>query len=49
MQLGKALVGAVVGCAIGIAVMVAAYFLFEADQAWLAIVVAICAGLGVRA
>lgn len=49
MQLGKALVGAVIGGAIGIALMVAAYFLFAADQAWLAIVVALCAGLGVRA
>ena len=49
MQLGKALVGAVIGGAIGIGLLVAAYFLFRTEHTGLAILVAVCVGLGVRA
>jgi hypothetical protein len=48
MQLGKSLVGALVGGAIGIGVLVALYMLTGWDKAWLAIPVAITTGLGVR-
>ena len=49
MQLGKALVGAVIGSAIGVALLVAAYFLFRTEHTAFAILVAVCVGLGVRA
>jgi hypothetical protein len=49
MQLGKSLVGALVGSAVGVCLVVAIYYLFEFDHAGLSILVAACAGLGVRA
>lgn len=48
MQLGKALVGAIIGAALGIGLLVAVYLAFAIDQVWLAIPVAILTGLGVR-
>jgi hypothetical protein len=48
MQLGKTLVGAIIGAALGIGLMVAANRLFQLDDVWLAIPVAILTGLGVR-
>ena len=49
MQLGKALIGAVVGSAIGIVLILAIYYAIALDHTALAILVAVCAGLGVRA
>jgi hypothetical protein len=49
MQLGKALVGAIIGAAIGIAVLIAVQHYGQTDKTWLAIVVALLTGLGVRA
>jgi hypothetical protein len=49
MQLGKSLVGAIIGAAIGIALLIAVQHFKQLDQTWLAIVVAILVGLGVRA
>ena len=49
MQLGKALVGAIIGAAVGIAVLIAVQHYGGTDKTWLAIVVAILVGLGVRA
>ncbi|HVT29403.1 MAG TPA: hypothetical protein VHE81_15415 [Lacipirellulaceae bacterium] len=48
MQLGKTLVGAIIGAILGIALLVAVYFLFAIDKMWMAIPVAILTGLGVR-
>jgi hypothetical protein len=48
MQLGKALIGAVVGSAIGIGLILAIYYAIALDHTALAILVAVCAGLGVR-
>ena len=48
MQLGKTLVGAIIGGALGISALIAIYFATQIDQAWLAIVVAVLTGLGVR-
>jgi hypothetical protein len=48
MQLGKALVGAILGAAVGIAVLIAVQHYKQLDQTWLAIVVALFVGLGVR-
>ena len=48
MQLGKSLVGAIIGAAVGIAVLVGVHMLTGWDKAWLAILVAILTGLGVR-
>jgi len=49
MQLGKALVGALVGGVIGIGLCIAVYYLTGGwDKAWLAIPVALLTGLGVR-
>jgi hypothetical protein len=48
MQLGKSLIGALLGGAIAIAVLVAIYMLTGWDKAWLAILAAIITGLGVR-
>jgi hypothetical protein len=48
MQLGKTLVGAIIGAALGIGLLLAIYFLFEIDTMWLAIPVAVLTGLGVR-
>ncbi len=49
MQLGRALVGAIVGGALGVAALVGVYFLFGLEHTWFAVVVALLAGLGVRA
>jgi hypothetical protein len=49
MQLGRSLVGAVVGGVLGLGLVVALYNFYATDNAWLAILVAVCAGLGVRA
>lgn len=48
MQLGKALVGAVIGGALGIGLLVAIHMFTGLDQYWLAIPVALLTGLGVR-
>jgi hypothetical protein len=49
MQLGKALIGAVIGSAIGVGLILAIYYAIALDHTALAILVAVCAGLGVRA
>lgn len=49
MQLGKSLVGAIIGAAVGIALLIAVQHFKQIDQTWLSIVVAILVGLGVRA
>lgn len=49
MQLGKTIVGAIIGGAIGIAALIVAQHYMQIDQTWMAIVVAILTGLGVRA
>ena len=48
MQLGKALIGAIIGAALGIVLLVAVYLLFQIDHVALAIGVALLTGLGVR-
>jgi hypothetical protein len=48
MQLGKTLVGAIIGAALGIGLLVLVYLLFNLEQVWLAIPVGILTGLGVR-
>jgi hypothetical protein len=48
MQLGKALLGAIIGAAIGIGLLLAAYLLFQKDNVWLAIPFALITGLGAR-
>jgi hypothetical protein len=48
MQLGKSLVGAIIGAALGIGLLIAVYLLFGIDKMWMAIPVAILTGLGVR-
>jgi hypothetical protein len=48
MQLGKSLVGALVGGAVGIAALIGIHMLTGWDKAWLAILVAIITGVGVR-
>ena len=48
MQLGKTIVGAVIGAAIGILGMVAVYWVSSLVSVWLALGVAILTGLGVR-
>lgn len=48
MQLGKSLVGALVGGAVGIVALIAIHMLTGWDKAWLAILVAIITGAGVR-
>jgi hypothetical protein len=48
MQFGKSLVGALVGGAVGIAALILIYMLTGWDKAWLAILVAIITGAGVR-
>ena len=49
MQLGKSLLGAVIGSAVGVGLILAIYYSFALDHTGLAILMAICAGLGVRA
>jgi len=48
MQLGKALIGAIVGAALGVGLLIAVYLLFQIDHVALAIGVALLTGLGVR-
>jgi hypothetical protein len=48
MQFGKAIVGAIIGAVIGIAILIAVQHYLQRDQIWLAIVVALVVGLGVR-
>jgi hypothetical protein len=48
MQLGKTLVGAIIGAALGIALLVVVFLMFHIDRVWLAIPVALLTGLGVR-
>ena len=48
MQLGKTLVGAIIGGALGIAALIAVQYFTGFDRAWLAILVAVLTGLGVR-
>ncbi len=48
MQLGKSFVGALVGGAVGIAALIGIHMLTGWDKAWLAILVAIITGAGVR-
>jgi hypothetical protein len=48
MQLGKTLVGALIGAALGIGLLIAVYLLFGIDKMWMAIPVALLTGLGVR-
>lgn len=47
MQLGRSILGAVIGAAVGIGVLVAVY-LAGLDSVWLSLAVAILTGLGVR-
>lgn len=49
MQFGKTLVGALIGAAVGVGLLVAAYLVFKQQGMWLAIVVALATGLGVKA
>jgi hypothetical protein len=49
MQLGKTLIGAIIGAALGIGLLIAIYLLFSIDHVALAIGVALLTGLGVRA
>ncbi len=49
MQLGKSLLGGIIGAAVGIGLLLAVYRLFGIDKGWLAIPFAIVTGLGVRA
>jgi hypothetical protein len=49
MQLGKTLLGAIIGGALGIAALIAVQYFTGFDKAWLAILVALLTGLGVRA
>jgi hypothetical protein len=49
MELGKTLVGAVIGAVVGIGILLAAYLLARQQGMWLAIPVALATGLGVRA
>jgi hypothetical protein len=48
MQLGKALVGAILGAVVGIGMLVAVYLTADITSFWLAIPFAIITGLGVR-
>jgi hypothetical protein len=48
MQLGKAIVGALIGAAVGIGMLVAVYVSMGIDRFWLAIPFALITGLGVR-
>jgi hypothetical protein len=49
MQLGRAVIGAIIGAAVGIGMLVAIYLSpLQLDAVWLAIPVAVLTGLGVR-
>jgi hypothetical protein len=49
MQLGKSLVGALLGAVVGVILLIAVHMQWGLDRNWLAIPVAILTGLGVRA
>jgi hypothetical protein len=48
MQLGKTIVGALIGAALGIGLLVVVFLVFHLDRVWLAVPVALLTGLGVR-
>ncbi len=48
MQLGKSLVGAIIGAVVGIILLIAVHMQWGIDKSWMAIPVAIITGLGVR-
>jgi hypothetical protein len=48
MQLGKSIVGAIIGALLGICLLIAVYLIFGIDKMWMAIPVALLTGLGVR-
>jgi predicted lipid-binding transport protein (Tim44 family) len=48
MQLGKTIVGAIIGAVLGIGLLIVVYLFFGIDKMWMAIPVAILTGLGVR-
>lgn len=48
MQLGKALLGGIIGAAVGIGLLLVVYLTLSIDKVWLAIPFAIITGLGVR-
>src|SRR5262245_12328341 len=48
MQLGKLIVGAIIGAVLGIGLLIAVYLFFGIDKMWMAIPVAVLTGLGVR-
>jgi hypothetical protein len=48
MQLGKTIVGALIGAALGIGLLVVVFLIFHLDRVWLAVPVALLTGLGVR-
>ena len=48
MQLGKTIVGAIIGAVLGIGLLIVVYLFFGVDKMWMAIPVAILTGLGVR-
>jgi hypothetical protein len=48
MQLGKSLLGAIVGAAVGIVLLLVVYLTLHIDKMWLSIPFAIITGLGVR-
>src|SRR6266480_2980713 len=48
MQLGKTLVGAIIGAALGIGLLLAVFLFAGIDKMWMAIPVALLTGLGVR-
>ena len=48
MQLGKSLLGGIIGAAVGIGLLLAVHRLFGIDKVWLAVPFALITGLGVR-
>jgi hypothetical protein len=48
MQLGKSIVGAIIGAILGIGLLIVVYLIFGIDKMWMAIPVAVLTGLGVR-
>lgn len=48
MQFGKSLLGAILGAAVSIGLLIAAHFLLQRDNVWMAIPFALITGLGVR-
>jgi hypothetical protein len=48
MHLGKALIGALIGSVVGVGVLIGIHLLTGVEQGWLAVLVALMTGLGVR-